>query len=231
MPPQRTRANSTLACINCQWKHERCEKLPGEDICTNCKKRNRFCISIPGNKRGPKPRIQNPMPTNIQPFLNINPSEVAQEQLIPIPSIGNSSYPASTAYTQYQLMPNIGSSSYPTLGVHTQYQEQPTPCSWCGSYPVLGANAFQDVFINQSLYSSTFNHMTNNEPNTSFSTSYLNDSSGIPYSDSHVTPQTFVDQSSSSYFLSPSPVQEEPTSDIASTINLSQNVTSFFNPF
>ncbi|CAG8854077.1 15556_t:CDS:1, partial [Gigaspora margarita] len=60
---------------------------------------------------------------------------------------------------------------------------------------------------------------------------YLNDSSGIPYSDSHVTPQTFVDQSSSSYFLSSSLVQEEPTSDIASTINLSQNVTSFFSPF
>ncbi|RIB25691.1 hypothetical protein C2G38_2241246 [Gigaspora rosea] len=135
------------------------------------------------------------MTANIQPFLSINPSEVAQEQLIPIPNIGNSSYPVSAVYTQYQLMPNIGSSSYPTLGVYTQYQEQPTPCSWCGSYPVLGANVFQDVFINQSLsYSSTFNHMTNNEPNTStsdyFSTSYLNDPSGIPYSDNHITPQS-----------------------------------------
>ncbi|CAG8783228.1 2256_t:CDS:1 [Racocetra persica] len=107
MPQQKTRTNTTLACINCQWRHGRCERLSGEDICTSCKKHNRLCVFIPGNKHEPKSRRQNPGFANPQPFSNIN-------TCIPsIENISNSLHPVSRApYIQHQLMPDVESYSY-----------------------------------------------------------------------------------------------------------------------
>ncbi|CAG8741665.1 15946_t:CDS:1, partial [Dentiscutata heterogama] len=82
MPQQRKRTKATVACINCQWRHERCERLSGEDICAKCRNHNRLCISFLGKKRGPKARCQNFMNTN--QYL---------DQLIP--SIRNGLHPVS----------------------------------------------------------------------------------------------------------------------------------------
>ncbi|CAG8534160.1 17588_t:CDS:1 [Cetraspora pellucida] len=155
MPRQKTRTNTTLACMSCQWRHERCERLPGENICISCKEHNRLCVSIPGNKRGPKPRRQNLGFANLQPFSNINPYGATQiqhwEQFMP--SIGNGSHPVSRAsYTQYQLTPSIESYSCLTPEVYTQYQLMPS--NECYSYLTPWSNLYQiawaDYIHNQS---------------------------------------------------------------------------------
>ncbi|CAG8486853.1 21845_t:CDS:1 [Cetraspora pellucida] len=143
MPPQRTRTNASLACINCRLRHEKCERPSGKDVCTNCREHNRLCVSIPGNKRGPKPRSQNPGFAHLQPFSSINLHETTQiqhwDQLIP--SIRNNSHPVSReAYMQYQLTPSIENYSYLIPGVDIQYQEQLSS----------ETTKFQNIYINQS---------------------------------------------------------------------------------
>ncbi|KAF0471940.1 hypothetical protein F8M41_025109 [Gigaspora margarita] len=154
MPQQKTRTNSTLACVNCQWRHVRCEKLPQEDNCTNCRKYNRLCIYIPGNKRGPKPHRQNSRYANLQLFSNTNPSEAAHTQYRKqlIFSIGDSTFPMSgSTYTQYQLTPNIDNISYLIPGViYTHYQEQLTSNIRNSSHSVSETIDVQNKLTNQS---------------------------------------------------------------------------------
>ncbi|CAG8788249.1 17777_t:CDS:1 [Cetraspora pellucida] len=158
MPRQKTRTHATLACKHCQRKHERCEKLPGEDICTGCRKLNRFCISLPGNKRGPKPRRQNLGVVNPSLFSNVNPCRVTQTQHSHsvsrasyiqyqfTPGIENSSCLTPEVCTQYQLMPSVEIYLIPGM-----YQEQLTPSSLDHLYPVSGTTeVFQNTLTNQS---------------------------------------------------------------------------------
>ncbi|KAF0515231.1 hypothetical protein F8M41_017349 [Gigaspora margarita] len=56
---QRSRTHATQACINCQIRHQRCEKPSEEDInstCTYCKNKHLHCENTPPKKRGRKPR-------------------------------------------------------------------------------------------------------------------------------------------------------------------------------
>ncbi|CAG8523785.1 25427_t:CDS:1 [Gigaspora rosea] len=163
---QKARTNSTLACVNCQRRHLRCEKILSEDACTNCRKYNRPCLYIPGNKRGPKRHRQNTGFANFQPFSNINPYEDAHNQYREQLTF-SSSYPTSeAAYTQCQLTPNIDSISYPIPVVYTQYQEHLTPNVGNNSYQVSDITEIQNIFINQSTSSSSLAHdelMSNNE--------------------------------------------------------------------
>ncbi|CAG8643172.1 7734_t:CDS:1 [Cetraspora pellucida] len=204
MPRQKTRTNTTLACIYCQRRHEKCESLPGEDICTNCREHNRLCVFIPGNKRGPKPRRQNIRLANLQAFSNINPYSATQtqhwEQLTP--GIENSSHPVSRAsYTQsqhthgiecysfpttevhikYQSTPSTESYSRLTPGVYNQYQEPLTQSSLGSLYPVLETTeVFQNMFINQSSSTSFLpSFFTHEEPTLNIDASTIIDSSTI----------------------------------------------------
>ncbi|CAG8681598.1 9841_t:CDS:1 [Dentiscutata erythropus] len=214
MPPQRTRTNASIACINCRYRHEKCERPPGEDTCINCREHNRFCVYTQGNKREPKPHRQNPGFTNLLPFSNINLNETTQsqhwEQLIH--SIGNPHAVSRAAYMQYQLTPNIENYSCLTPRAYTQYQEQLSPSIWSSLCPVSGTTKFQNIYINQSPLS-YFPYLIYDEPtlsnvpnvtlkSNSFSTSYED---------------TELCQSSSTSFLSYSLVNGEPILNIDPT--------------
>ncbi|CAG8550909.1 10486_t:CDS:1 [Cetraspora pellucida] len=175
MPQQKTRTNTTLACIYCQRRHEKCERLLEEEICTNCRKHNRLCVFIHGNKRGPKPRIQNTGLVNLQAFSNINPytpgiensshsvSRAFYTQSQHTHGIECYSFPTSEIYIEYQPTPSAESYSRLTSGVYNQYQEPLTQSSLDSLYPVLGTTkVFQNMFINQS--SSTSSSFTHKEP-------------------------------------------------------------------
>ncbi|CAG8796751.1 1114_t:CDS:1, partial [Cetraspora pellucida] len=114
MHRQKTRTHATLACINCRRRHEKCERIPEEDICTNCKEYNRLCVSIPGNSScgATQTHTQYQLTTGIE-----------------------YSCLTSGVCTQYQLTPSI--ESYSCL-IPEKYQEQLMLCSLGGLYPVSG---------------------------------------------------------------------------------------------
>ncbi|CAG8445791.1 16090_t:CDS:1 [Dentiscutata heterogama] len=239
MPQQKIRSNSTLACVNCKWRHVRCEKFPRGDACKNCRKYNRFCIYMPGNKRGPKHK-QNTRSANPKSLSNINPYEEAYIQYWKqfTLNIEDSSYPVpEAAYAQYQLMPSVDSILYqiPRMA-YTQYQEQFTSNIENSSHPLSETTDFQNKFINEStLLSSSFDQdelMPNDEQHiissSNISTSNLNNFFPFKTQDSNnnigsydtikafqnTFQNTFVDQST--LILSSSFVHE-------------QSITSSFN--
>ncbi|CAG8492322.1 15426_t:CDS:2 [Gigaspora margarita] len=182
------------------------------------RKRERLCISIPGNKRGPKSCRQNSGSASLPTFH--------WEQLIP--SIG-------TAHTQqFTLRTNV---CLVSRSVHSQHQE--LTLSIKNSLHLVSGIVHRELltliyfrmFIDQPLFSSTFNHeepMPSNEPNitpTFDFSSYLSDSFEIPHSDNHIfipSQSTFIDQSSS--FLSLACEEPMPDND-SSTINVPQDIT------
>ncbi|CAG8712786.1 26565_t:CDS:2 [Dentiscutata erythropus] len=222
MPQQKTRINSTLACVNCQWRHVRCIKIHGEDSCTNCRKYNRPCIYIPGNKRGPKRHRLNTRFANLQPFSNINPYryEAAQIQYQK-QLIGDSLYPEfGVDYTQHQLMPNIDGISYPTPGIHvayTQYQGQSNLSSSFFVHDELMPNNKQKNIVSSSISST-------NGPNDlfSFRTQHSYNNNIDSYNITKSFHNTFIDQ----FSLIPSSfVHDE------QMLYDEQNITPFFNSF
>ncbi|CAG8789567.1 43496_t:CDS:2 [Gigaspora margarita] len=181
------RTNATLACIYCQKRHEKCERIPEEHTCVNCKKRNHPCISVPGYKRGPKPRrlIMEPYPNInpymiteprrliMEPFPNINPyetTETFQNTFIKQPSLSYSPFVPGV------FMPNI--TLFPTNDLHSYNNTITTlPIN-----PYETTKPLQNTFINQSSSYHNDEPELNNDQNItsssdSFSTSCSNDSS------------------------------------------------------
>ncbi|CAG8445806.1 16091_t:CDS:1 [Dentiscutata heterogama] len=252
MPQQKTRINSTLACVNCQWRHVKCVKLLGEDSCTNCRKYSRPCIYIPGNKRGPKRHRLNTRIANLRLFSNIDPYryEAAhiqyQKQLT-----GDSLYPElGIDYTQHQPMPNIDSISYPTPGIHvaySQYQGQLTPNIGNSSHPISETNDIQNKLVNQSNLSSSFfvhnelmpnnkqknimssSNSSTNDPNDlfSFRTQHSYNNNIDSYDTTKSFHNTFIDQ----FSLIPSSFVHDEMLYDEQILYDEQNINPFFNSF
>ncbi|CAG8744598.1 12939_t:CDS:2 [Gigaspora rosea] len=173
------RTNATLACIYCQKRHERCERIPEERTCVNCRKRNRPCISVPGYKRGPKPRrlIMEPFPNItpygttepiMEPFPNINPyetTETSQNTFIKQPSLSYSPFVPGV------FMPNI--TLFPTNDLHSYNNTISTlPINPYGTTKPL-----QNTFVNQSLSYRNDESELNNDQNITSSSDSLSTSS------------------------------------------------------
>ncbi|CAG8680353.1 16551_t:CDS:1 [Dentiscutata erythropus] len=244
MPQQKIRSNSTLACVNCKWKHVRCERFLRGDTCKNCRKYNRCCIYMPGNKRGPKHK-QDTRFANRQPFSNIDPYEAEYWKQFTL-NIEDSSYPVpEAAYDQYQLMPSVDSNLYQIPSIaYTQYQEQFTSNIENSSHPLSETTDFQNEFINEpTLLSSSFDQdelMPNNEQHISSSNiSTSNLDSFFPFTTQHsynnigfcdtikASQNTFVDQST--LILSSFVHEQNITSSFNSLSTLYPNIYSSFS--
>ncbi|KAF0487838.1 hypothetical protein F8M41_022469 [Gigaspora margarita] len=217
------RTHATLACIYCQKRHERCERLSEEHTCMNCRKRNRPCISVPGYKRGPKTRK-----LIIEPFHNINPYETTE-------IFQTLSY---SLFVPGVFMPNI--ILFPANDLHSYNNTIIIPLI----NPYETTKTLQNTFNNQSSSYNNDEPELNNDQNItpssdSFSTSRSNDSFffetqhsydnaiTIPNIDPCGTIETFqnINQSPSSSSSSSSFIHDEPEP------NHEQNITSFTNSF